>query len=719
MSSPDDSGPSPSHASRGDSRQLALVALCVLGLVVAAFALPALSGARSPADGGAATTTTTPDAGQDGADGEFTVGTPDGRGEGGDGGVGDGGGGDATAVRKLVLGDGSQSAECVVAVEGRQVPGATVTVHVWRDGRPAPDHDVWFDGRYVGATDARGQVTGRVPYTRELRVNVSLPDEQSCRFVYAREVETTRSVAAPSGASLPDSTTDLLGGAFDGRPGSLLQSGDGNHSGTVPVNGAVNVSVRGEPLPGETVTVVAGVEGVPMRDAAVAVDGERVGRTDATGRYELRIPDDGTERLTVAVARGDFSGSTTVRVQRLAVAVVPSSLLPVPGTRAAVRATAAGEPVAGAAVTVDGRRLGTTDGDGRVRFRLPADPGATVRVRADGRTATTTLWPAYAPTFLAVGLAGLALVGSAAVAYRRRGIRGLGHVAAAWFAVAAVISALAVAGRTGGLVALALVALAGVAVLLRRRRDAVAGGARTLAAAVAALVEWLLGRALRVTDALAALAVRARAALDDLRPWLASLPRSASALLGRAAARLRNLPGRVGAALSGRLDGRTVAAAALAVAVVAAATAVGGARGFLAALGLVVVGVVAVTIRRRPDDDVGPTTADGPGDDSRDDAGPTTEGRDDAASRQSLRERWRTFARWVAPTGWRRRTPGEVSREAVERGFPREPVAEFTRLFREVEYGDRPLSRERRDRAEAAFDELAAARRHDEEGEEQ
>jgi hypothetical protein len=735
MSDSDDSGPSPWDASGGDSRQLLLVALCVLGLVVAAFALPTLSGAQSPGGGDAATTT--PDGGQAAGSTTRTTddgpggGTGDGGGGGSDGGGGSGdgwgdGGGDVTTVRTLVLDGDGPGASCVVAVEGRQIPGSRVTVHVWLDGEPAADRDVWFNGRYVGATAADGRVNGRVPYESRLRVNVSLPDEASCEFVYAREAESEAAQSVAAGglpgwgaldgamdaldglADAPDDRTDAPPGASGGEP-AAMQPEDGNHSGTYPVDGAVTVRVQGRAMPGETVTVVANVEGVPMRDAAVTVDGERVGRTDDAGRYELRLPDDGTEQVTVAVSRGDFDGSTTARIRVLEVAVVPEGLLATPGARATVRATAAGDPVQSAVVTVDGRRLGTTDADGETGLRLPADPGATVRVQADGRTATTTLWAAYAPTILAAVLAGLALVASLAVAYRRRGARGLGSVAALWLAVAAVVGASVVAGRTAGLLVLALLALAGVAVFLRRRADAVAGGAGSVAAAVAALVEWLLGRALRVTDALTTLAARARDALGDLPALLASPRRSASALLARAASWLGELPGRVRAGLPRRLDRRSVAAAALAVAVVVAATVVAGSRGFLAALGLLAVAVVAWAVRRRSSDDADSATAESLGD-AR--ATPTANGAGTAA-RPSLRERWRTFARWVAPAGWRRRTPGEVSRAAVERGFPREPVAELTRVFREVEYGDRPLSPERRDRAEAAFDALAAARRRD------
>jgi hypothetical protein len=150
-----------------------------------------------------------------------------------------------------------------------------------------------------------------------------------------------------------------------------------------------------------------------------------------------------------------------------------------------------------------------------------------------------------------------------------------------------------------------------------------------------------------------------------------------------------------------------------ALALVAGATAVGGRAGLLVALGLLAVAVAAIAYRRRapsePNDEHG-----GPPDVSSMAGRVVGTGRGDGDDHlPSLRERWRTFARWVAPTDWERRTPGEVSRSAVDDGFPREPVDRLTRLFREVEYGDRPPSRERRHRATEAFEALEAARRGD------
>ena len=86
-----------------------------------------------------------------------------------------------------------------------------------------------------------------------------------------------------------------------------------------------------------------------------------------------------------------------------------------------------------------------------------------------------------------------------------------------------------------------------------------------------------------------------------------------------------------------------------------------------------------------------------------------------AEGRGSFREVWRAFARLVVPGRWRTSAPSEVARAAVDRGYPKHPVEELTALFREVEYGGRPLSAAVRDRAAAAFDSIRDAVREDEE----
>lgn len=52
-------------------------------------------------------------------------------------------------------------------------------------------------------------------------------------------------------------------------------------------------------------------------------------------------------------------------------------------------------------------------------------------------------------------------------------------------------------------------------------------------------------------------------------------------------------------------------------------------------------------------------------------------------------------------------TPGECRRAAVEAGMDPEAVGTLTRAFREVRYGERPVTDERRERALRSADRIA------------
>ncbi|AWB28140.1 DUF4129 domain-containing protein [Halococcoides cellulosivorans] len=75
-------------------------------------------------------------------------------------------------------------------------------------------------------------------------------------------------------------------------------------------------------------------------------------------------------------------------------------------------------------------------------------------------------------------------------------------------------------------------------------------------------------------------------------------------------------------------------------------------------------------------------------------------------TRERLRERYRAFARRIAPREWATTPPGAIARRAIEAGEPADAVATLTAVFREIEYGDRPLDADRADRAAEALDRL-------------
>jgi hypothetical protein len=84
-------------------------------------------------------------------------------------------------------------------------------------------------------------------------------------------------------------------------------------------------------------------------------------------------------------------------------------------------------------------------------------------------------------------------------------------------------------------------------------------------------------------------------------------------------------------------------------------------------------------------------------------------------ARQQIREAWRDVVETVAPGRYRTATPGEIERDAVDRGLPAAAVRALADAFRAVEYGDRDAD----DRVASATDAAATLRDHvdDEEGE--
>jgi len=716
------------------SREVLLVTLAALALVVAAFAVPPLASAaddrggdeeRSPSDPTATPTPTqTPD------DGPRNEDRPGSR-EGEPGGPQSGGGEDVRVTAgNATGGDGpvvNQSktvphSDCFVVVWDRVVPGRTLTIVRWRDGAAVRDRRVWLDGDLVGRTDDAGRVDGRTPYVRQLTVTAAVGDVERC-YLVPLEMETgydewRRNHGPPR--ILIDDESGL----------QRLVASEGTVSGTLPVRGTASVTVEGEPYPGDAVRVNATIDGEPMRNATVAVDGQRVGRTDDAGQFDLRIPETGADELTVAVSRGAFGARTTVDVLRLSIAVRPTGPLAIPGGSATVVAGLGDESAGVVPVSVDGERVTTTGADGRARIDLPADPGATVSVAGHEQTARTSLWPVYAPTIVVAVLLLGAIGASLGWSARRASGRTSRVVAASWTGLAVLAAAGLLAGRRGVLAVLAGAAVLGALLAGLVYRDDVRAWVASAGSVLQATVYGILRLAMGLADWLGWLADASLRWLGGLAARLAGTPRSMRAVLELLAGRLVGLPG---SALSGArrlwratrrelrltwtalVSVRGLLVAGCGTVAVAAGYLVGEETGAavsgLAVLAAIVLGWAyrAGSADRSPDAAEEATGRPTSRDAARDDAS--------GASRVSLHALWRTFARWVVPGRVRSRSPGEVARAAVDRGFPREPVEGLTEAFREVEYGDRPVSEERWGRARAAFDALRAARGDEEAGE--
>jgi transglutaminase-like putative cysteine protease len=325
-----------------------------------------------------------------------------------------------------------------VSLNRSAVAGANVEISVEKNDTPVVGAPVFVDDRRVGWTDADGRVATTLPYAAGFTVTARPPDATT-------KYDGERTASRATGAVPVDAGGDgslRLGSAR--APGRLLQ-----RSGT-SVNGSsrryrsdtnVTLSVRGQPVAGGGITVVAAIRDVPVRDAAVTMDGERVGRTDGSGTAGISLSGVSVGSHTIGVRRGNLSATATLRVREptgtatpgtsgpepIGVAVEAPLGLPLPGGDATVTTTTRnGSPVANATVGVDGERVGRTDENGTLGVTLPVAGSAVVRARAPTETtARTTVNGLYRNAAL-VGAVGLAGLGALGWWLRRRGVTAQG-----------------------------------------------------------------------------------------------------------------------------------------------------------------------------------------------------------------------------------------------------------------------------------------------------
>lgn len=482
-----------------DYRQVAFVVLATLALILTAFVAPPITDSESgPSNGGGDGLSSSGDSPDVSFNWRDLLNWLDFSGE-----------NDSTRREQS-----SHIEQCSVTLIGSRVPGNRVNVAVRCEGQPISDVTVWFNDRRIGQTNGRGLVSGKVPYTEELQVHVSIPCEEEsvdCEFV------------KESFAGTGIATLEFRDDTGETRSNSTLE---------FDVKGTVDLAIEGKPYPGETVVIEASIEGVPMRRATVEIDGEPVGQTDDDGRVTVRVPDDGSEQFEVRVSRGDFSGTATVDVLLLDVSLHSEGLVVVPGTTATVETRLGNQTVEGAVVTVNGERRGTTGPNGTLDIMLPLDPTATVTVSTGEQTASTSVAAMYEVVVLLLTL----VVGILTMAvYRTRGLR------SALIVLAAVCASLVamIADPVWGILVVGIIAV--VAVLVRWQS---ADRKITTNSLLARISEWISGTALRVVRKLEQAIVRARHLMERVRLWVYSRPRSITELLNRLGIWIQSLPER-------------------------------------------------------------------------------------------------------------------------------------------------------------------------------
>ncbi|WP_363464433.1 transglutaminase domain-containing protein [Halogeometricum borinquense] len=279
------------------------------------------------------------------------------------------------------------------------VPGADVTVTVTNSGDAVLDRTVLFNGEPVGVTDIEGQVVATVPYASNLTVSL------------APEGERASLIAADIGPIPQDSDA-----SFSVRDPALSVS-TSNSSVSYPLNTNASLSFVGSKVTASELLVVATVDTVPIRDARVSVDGETVGRTDATGRTEFTLPEE-PGNVTITVSRGEISGEQSLTLDALSIRIDRPSI-PLPYSTATVHTTLGNESAGGVPVSINGGRVATTGPNGSATVTLPLASSARIVAARYGQTSTTSV---SGMLLNAGALFGTVLIGVGAVfgtAYRR------------------------------------------------------------------------------------------------------------------------------------------------------------------------------------------------------------------------------------------------------------------------------------------------------------
>jgi transglutaminase-like putative cysteine protease len=325
----------------------------------------------------------------DGSDSDGDGSDSDGDGDGSDG-DGDGSGGESAT------GDSPSSVN--VSLNRTAAPGTDVRVTVTRRGEPVTFATVYFNGEYVGTTDYEGEVVGTVPYARNLTVRVENVNGSTRAGVVKRSRPTASGTGPPDGvassmeaawvpasAGGPDGARDGVRFYAAAPPDESLAVGarapdNGSTTRNFSVDADMTFALGGTPTLGASVPVQVTIEGRPVADATVRVDGATVGRTNASGWIVLDLPAD-AERATVSAARGEVADSAVVEL--VTTATVAADGGAVPGADLRVTARYGGDALANATVLVDGARVARTDDAGMATVSVPLDATGEVTVRVE------------------------------------------------------------------------------------------------------------------------------------------------------------------------------------------------------------------------------------------------------------------------------------------------------------------------------------------------
>lgn len=354
-----------------------------------------------------------------------------------------------------------------ISLNRTAVPGKSVEVTVTWFGNPYPGTPVYFNGVQVGETDGEGVIVATVPDDEELtvavdpvRINPEPVDvELSSENNVTLDGTNTSQVSAngsgfvtSGGGSLADSGGVLASsGGFAGvstEQPVFGETGQDREEETFPVERDATIAVTGDQEPGALVLLTVRVGDILIRDIPVTVDGEEVGTTNGDGQLEISLPET-TGDVSIQVEDGPITGSQTVTIPELELAVDTGTLPPMALGSVTVEATVGGEPASGVPISIDGEEVATTGTAGTATVTLPFTHEALLSVTAAGQSEQTALSGLLFPLGAIVAIAVPALGGSLLLLKRR------GYSVRTWLVFGRSIPGTLTRTMTRGLVVLA------------------------------------------------------------------------------------------------------------------------------------------------------------------------------------------------------------------------------------------------------------------------
>lgn len=303
------------------------------------------------------------------------------------------------------------------------VPGSDLTVTVTRSDDPVSGVKVLFNGESVGETGGDGNVTGEVPYVASLEIVARDGNSEGQPELLPRHTQPRMRgglAGAPPGSNAGNQrvSTAPVGivASHLGTPvttGDTIAQADSNVTVTVPVD--IDIEPQTKPIADESVTLHATINGTPVRNGTVRVNGTAVSQTGANGEARVELPATNVAKMTVS--RGEAFGNRTISLATFEVTTTASTILPLPLTATEVTTRVDSEPVENATVAVAGEPTTTTGPAGTATVTLPLADTATIETTADvdgtNATATTVVANLYRNLvlMLGIGVVGVGMVG--------------------------------------------------------------------------------------------------------------------------------------------------------------------------------------------------------------------------------------------------------------------------------------------------------------------